>query len=42
MIKMKNHYIFTFWNVNNLYGWEILAKVPVNEFKVDQRYFSIY
>ena len=30
---MKNHYIFKFWNVNDLYSWEILAKVPVNEFE---------
>ena len=31
MIKIKNHHIF--WNVNNLNGWAMPQKLPVNKFE---------
>ena len=30
MIKIKNH---KYWDVNNLYSWAMLQKLPVNKFE---------
>ena len=29
----KESSYFKYWDVNNLYGWAILQKLPVNDFK---------
>ena len=31
--KNKESSYFQYWDVNNLYGWAMLQKVPVNNFK---------
>ena len=31
--KIKNHHILNIGDVYNLYGWEILQKLPVNNFE---------
>ena len=31
--KKKESPHFQYWNVNNLYGWAILQKFPVNNFE---------
>ena len=31
MITIKNY--LKYWDVNNLYGWEMSQKVPVNNFE---------
>ena len=33
MTKTKNHHILIIGDVNNLYGWAILQKLPVNNFE---------
>ena len=32
--KKKESPHFQYWNVNNLYGWAILQKLPVNNFEL--------
>ena len=34
MIKMNEWSCLKYWNVNNLYGWAMLQKLPVNGFKL--------
>ena len=31
-MNIKNHHIFNIGDVNNLYGWAMLQKLPVNNF----------
>ena len=31
--KNKETPYLKYWDVNNLYGWEMLQKLPVNKFK---------
>ena len=33
MTKNKESSYLKYWNVNNLYGWVILQKLPVNNFE---------
>ena len=39
--KNKESSYLKHWDVNNLYGWVMSQKLPVNKFEWDQRYFSI-
>ena len=32
MIKIKNSHIFSIGDVNNLYGWAMSQKLPVDDF----------
>ena len=38
--RSKESSYIQYWDVNNLYGWPVSQKLPVNN-RVDQRYFSI-
>ena len=33
VIKIKNRLYLKYWDVNDLYGWEMLQELPVNDFK---------
>ena len=39
--KNKESIHLQYWDVNNLYGCAMSQKLPVNNFWVDQKYFSI-
>ena len=38
--KNKEPSCLQYWDVNNLYGWTISQRLPVNNFEWIKRYFS--
>ena len=33
LINKESSYLDDYWDVNNLYGWTVLQKLPVDDFK---------